>query len=118
MVIGLLLFSTGLYLLLNAIHVTNSFSMAYSLYRWHGYSLTSGMVMVPFMLGVGWIFFNPKSWGGYILAFGSLGALILGVITSSHFHLRPMTAFDLILIVVPMVGGIGLMLRSLKRQIA
>lgn len=115
MVFGLLLFSTGLYLLLNAIHVSNSFNLAYGLFHWRGYTMTSGMILVPFMFGVGWIFFNPKSWGGYILAFGSLGGLILGVITSSHFHLRPMTAFDLVLILVPMVGGIGLMLRSLKR---
>jgi uncharacterized protein len=51
---------------------------------------------------------------GWILLVGSLSALILGVISSIHFSIRTMTAFDLITILVLSIGGLGLFLRSLK----
>jgi len=112
---GILMMGSGLYLMLNSIHTTQSFTLSYGLYHWRGYTATTGMIMVPFMLGIGWLFFSPKAWGGWLLTIASLAAFILGVITSVHFRLRTMTAFDLILIIVLMVGGIGLMLRSLRR---
>jgi hypothetical protein len=41
-------------------------------------------------------------------------ALIFGVISSIHFRFSYMSAFDLIVILVLSVGGLGLFLRSLK----
>lgn len=112
--IGLIMMVAGGYLLLNAIMVTNHFSMGYSLYRVGGFSLTSGMVMVPFIFGVGLVFYNSRNILGWILAIGALVMLVFGVITSINFQLRHMSAFDLIVILVLLVGGIGLFLRSLK----
>ncbi len=37
-----------------------------------------------------------------------------GVISSVHFRLRHMTAFELISILVLLIGGLGLFLSSLK----
>ena len=112
--IGLAMMIGGGYLLLDAIQVTNHFSFGYSLYRVGGFSLTSGMVMIPFMFGVGMIFYDSKNWIGWILAGGALLALTFGVISSIQFRMRSMSAFDLIVILVLAVGGLGLFLRSLK----
>ena len=115
--IGLIMMCGGFYMLLNSITVTSSFNMGYRLYSFHslgGFSITSGTVMIPFIFGVGIIFYNARNILGWILALGSISALIFGVISSVRFSLRHMTTFDLIVILVLAVGGLGLFLRSLK----
>lgn len=114
--IGLIMMIAGGYMLLNAIMVTHHFSLGYSLYRVGGFSLTSGMVLVPFIFGVGMVFYNSRNILGWILAIGSLVMLVFGVISSINFQLRHMSAFDLIVILVLLVGGIGLFLRSLSAK--
>ena len=112
--IGMVMLCGGLYLLLNAIVVTSHFGIGMRLYGIGGYGVTSGMILIPFMFGVGLIFYNSKSLIGWFLSAGSLVALIFGVISSIHFTFRHMTAFDLITILVLTVGGLGLFMRSLK----
>lgn len=117
--IGLIMMCGGFYLLLNAITVTSGFGMGMRLYGFSAmggsYSVTSGMVMIPFMFGVGLIFYNGKNILGWILALGSITGLIFGVISSIRFSFRSMTSFDLIVILVLAIGGLGLFLRSLKK---
>ncbi|QIR16101.1 hypothetical protein [Shewanella aestuarii] len=112
--IGLIMMCGGFYMLLKAIKVTSSFGFSYSLYNVGGMNLTSGMIMIPFMFGVGLIFYNAKNILGWILTFGSLVGLIFGVISAINFRFSHMTAFDLIVILVLSVGGLGIFLRSLK----
>jgi len=116
--IGVIMMCGGFYLLLNAITVTSSFGMGMRLYGFSAmgsmYNVTSGMIMIPFMFGIGLIFYNGRNWLGWILALGSITALIFGVITSIRFSMRTMTSFDLIVILVLAIGGLGLFLRSLK----
>ncbi|MCL1141396.1 hypothetical protein [Shewanella gaetbuli] len=112
--IGLIMMCGGFYMLLKAIKVTSSFGFGYSLYHVGGMNLTSGMIMIPFMFGVGLIFYNSKNLLGWLLTIGSLVGLIFGVISSINFRFTHMSAFDLIVILVLSVGGLGLFLRSLK----
>jgi hypothetical protein len=116
--VGVLMMCGGFYLLLNAISVNASFGMHSHLYSASFFGsvvgVTSGMIMIPMIFGIGMIFFNSKNLLGWLLALGSLAALIFGVIASIQFQLRPMSAFDLIVILVLAVGGLGLFLRSLK----
>ena len=116
--LGLIMMCGGFYLLLSSISVTSNFGFSMSLYRfsmWGGlHSVTTGMVMIPFIFGVGFIFYNSKNIIGWVLAVGSLTALTFGVISSIQFRFQTMTAFELIVILVLAVGGLGLFLRSLK----
>ncbi len=113
-IIGLIMLCGGLYLLLNAMIVTSHFGFGMRLYSVGRYGVTSGMILIPFMFGIGIIFYNSKNLIGWLLAIGSITALIFGVISSLHFTFRSMTAFDLITILVLTVGGLGIFLRSLK----
>jgi hypothetical protein len=79
-----------------------------------GFGVNSGMVMIPFIVGVGIIFYNSKNMLGWLLTAGALTALIFGVISSIQFRFRPMSSFDLITIRVRCFGGLGMFLRSLK----
>ncbi|MDO6765953.1 hypothetical protein [Agarivorans sp. 1_MG-2023] len=115
--IGLVMMCGGFYMLLNAISVTSNFGMGSRLYHFSalgGFSVTSGTVMIPFIFGVGLIFYNSKNILGWVLSIGSLAALLFGVISSVRFSMRTMSSFDLIVILVLAVGGLGLFLRSLK----
>lgn len=116
--IGLAMMCAGFYLLFNAIQVSSSFGLGYGLYRMNafgqGFSITTGMVMLPFIIGIVMVFFDGKTKLGWLLTLGSLVALITGVISSIQFHFKAMSAFDLIVILVLAFGGLGLFLRSLK----
>ncbi|MBE3675256.1 hypothetical protein [Pseudoalteromonas distincta] len=115
--IGLIMMCGGFYMLLNAISVTSNFGLSsriYSVNALGGLGVTGGMVMIPFIFGVGLIFYNSKNILGWVLSLGSLTALIFGVISSVRFSMRTMTSFDLIVIIILAFGGLGLFLRSLK----
>lgn len=116
--IGLIMMCGGFYMLLNAIRVTSSFGFSARLYGvsafGNSFSITGGIIMIPFMFGIGFIFFNSKSIIGWILSLGSITALIFGVISSVRFSMKTMSAFELIVILVLSIGGLGLFLRSLK----
>ena len=104
----------GGYLLLNALRVLHGFGGG--LFAIGNFNVTGGMIMIPFIIGTGIIFYDASKWYGWALAAGSLLALIIGAIASVRFSFEGMTAFDLIVILVLFFGGIGLVLRSVKDQ--
>ena len=116
--LGLVMMCGGFYLLLNAISVSSSFGFSSRLYGMSAFGsnmgITSGMIMIPFMFGIGLVFFNSKNIIGWVLSLGSITALIFGVIASIRFSFRSMSAFELIVILILAIGGLGLFLRSLK----
>lgn len=111
--IGLVMMCSGFYMLLNAIVIRSRFGFGYNLYSVGGFSITSGMIMIPFIFGVGLIFYNSKNYLGWVLAGVSVISLIFGVIASVNFSFQRMSAFDLIVILVLAFGGLGLFLKSL-----
>lgn len=111
--VGLIMACGGFYLLLNSIVVRANFGLGYRVYSFGGYGITSGMIMIPFLFGVGMIFYDRRSSLGWLLTVGSLVALIFGVLASVQFRMRGMSAFDLMVILVLAFGGVGLLLRSL-----
>jgi len=112
--IGLIMMVGGAYLLLNGIVVRPNFGFGARVFGIGGVPITSGMILIPFMFGVGMIFYNARNWIGWILAAGSLVALVFGVIANMTLQLAGMSAFDLIVILILFVGGLGLFLRSLR----
>ena len=112
--IGLTMMISGGYLFLNAVRVNHSFSMGYAIYRFGNIGITTGMVLVPFIFGVGLVFYDSKNLLGWGLGIGSLIMLFFGIISSINFRLAPMSAFELLTIIVLTIGGAGLFLSSLK----
>ena len=112
--LGLAMMIAGGYLFLSSIRIVNNFSLGYSLYNIGSLSLTSGMVLVPFVFGIGLIFYDSNNFLGWLLAAGSLIMLLFGVIASINFRLASMSAFNLITILVLAVGGVGIFASSLQ----
>ena len=109
--LGTIMLSGGVYLFLQAVHV--QFGFNYPM-RFGNMTLTSGFIFIPFMFGVGMIFYNSRNLFGWLLTLGSMAALVFGVVSSTQMRLRTMTAFELMIILVLMVGGLGLFLSSLR----
>jgi uncharacterized protein len=105
-IIGLIMACAGFYMLLDNIVVSQGFGFGSALYR----------LLIPFMFGVGWIFYNARAPWGWILAGGALAAIVFGVIMSLSINIRAMSLLDLIIILVLMVGGLGIFARSLRKS--
>jgi hypothetical protein len=112
--LGILMMLGGGYLFLNNIQVSLGFGLGYQYFNAWGVGITSGIVLVPFLFGVGMIFYNASNILGWLLAIGSLAMLGFGVIAQTHFNLHNMSAFELLTILLMLVGGIGLFLSSLR----
>jgi hypothetical protein len=104
----------GFYLLLNGIVVSSSFGFGSRLFGIGGMGLTGGMILIPLLIGIGMVFYNARSYLGWLIAIASFGALVFGVISSVSLNLRTMTAFELIVILTLAFGGLGLFLNSLR----
>lgn len=111
---GLIMMCGGFYLLFNSILVNARFGFGYRVFSAGGYGITSGMIMIPFLFGVAMIFYNSKSFLGWVLSVGSLACLLFGVLASVNFSMRTMPAFDLIVMLVLAFGGLGLLLKSFQ----
>jgi hypothetical protein len=113
--IGLIMMIAGGYLFLNAIRITHHFHLRRAIYSFGGrFNLTSGMVLIPLIFGIGFIFYNYKNLLGWILSIASLIMLGFGVISSIQFRMQNMSAFELIMVLILMIGGIGLFLSSFR----
>ncbi|MEM6432003.1 MAG: hypothetical protein AAF708_22380 [Deinococcota bacterium] len=112
--IGLAMMIVGGYLLLNAIRVSHNFGLGSVLYRINGVGVTGGMVLIPFIAGVVIIFYDSRKIFGWILMIGAVASLIFGVISTIQFRLNSMSAFDLLLILILLFGGVGLFLGALN----
>jgi hypothetical protein len=117
-ILGFLMMCIGFYLLMQSIIVTRTFGLGMGLFHFGFFggpvTITSGMILIPLMFGIGMLFYNSRSVFGWALAIGSLAALVAGVMMNLEISIRTMTLFDLLTILVLFIGGIGLFLRSLR----
>jgi len=111
--VGFAMFAIGLYLFLSSIWVGGSF-WGGVLFGFGGFGLTTGMMLIPFIFGVGMIFYDSRSIAGWGLGGGSIVLILVGILRSLEFHLRPMSLWDLLLILVLTFGGVGLFASSLR----
>ena|SRR5258708_6517597 len=105
--LGLAMVVVGAYLLLTRVTVGSGGWMLW------GYS-AFGMSLLPLLIGVGWLFFDGRSLGGWILS--ALGALIIfaGIIANMHIYFSATSLFDTLVMLALLAGGLGLIARSLK----
>ncbi|HAI76088.1 MAG TPA: hypothetical protein DCM08_07530 [Microscillaceae bacterium] len=116
LLIGLIMTIAGGYLFLNSVYVFNFFNTYQTLMTVGRFNLTTGYVLIPFIFGIGLIFYDSSNFLGWLLAVGGLGLLFFGIITNLQFTLRTMSAFELILITTLLVGGIGLTLSGFRKN--
>ncbi len=112
-VVGSGLAAGGLYLLFSRVVVSAG--------MWHGYfgahygaGGSIGTVTVPFIAGVGLLFFDARSRLGWLMLAGSLVLLAVEVITSLQIHFMPTTLPTLLVMLGLIGGGLGMIARSFR----
>ena len=105
---GLALAIAGGYLILNNTRVTSHY------WGWWGPN-TFGLTLIPFIIGIGLLFFNGKSIAGWVLAGGGAVIIFIGIIANLEIYFNQTSLFNLILMLILFAGGLGLMARALKR---
>ena len=105
--VGLGMVAVGAYLLLTRVTVGSGGWLLW------GYS-AFGMSLLPLLIGIGWLFFDGRSIGGWILT--AIGALIIfaGIISNMHIYFAATSLFDTLVMLALLAGGIGVIARSLK----
>ncbi|MDP8923016.1 MAG: hypothetical protein M3O34_09105 [Chloroflexota bacterium] len=97
----------GGYLLLNQVVVTSHF------WRLFGYDLF-GFSLVPLLLGIALLFYNGRSVPGWLLVVGGSIIIVAGVLANLTIFFRPTSLFNTLLMFTLLVGGLGLVARSLR----
>lgn len=96
----------GGYLLINQVTVVGSY--------WNFYGQNSfGITLLPMLFGIGLLFWRGRSILGWILTIAGALFIFAGVIANLHIFFRPMSLFNTIVLLVLLVGGLGLIARSL-----
>ena len=106
---GFVLAVVGGWLLMNQVTVSSGAWMFW------GYD-AFGLSLLPFVIGVGMLFFNGKSVLGWLLLLAGLAIVLAGIIVNLHVYFRPTSLFNTLMILVLLFGGIGLIARSLRSQ--
>ncbi len=75
-----------------------------------------GLSLLPFILGVGMLFFDGRSVFGWLLVIAGLVIIFAGVIVNLRVYFLSTSLFNTLLMLVLLFGGIGLIARSLRSQ--
>lgn len=105
--IGIILLAAGLFLLTQQTDVT----MVWYTWRIGSINIASGLILIPFIIGIVMLFFNPKSLFGKILAIIGIVIIVATIIMSINIVFRRTTLYNLIIMICLMAAGAGLLLR-------
>lgn len=73
-----------------------------------------GLSLLPFILGVGLLFFNGRSIPGWILLVAGLAIVVAGVLMNLQIYFQPTSLFNTLMMFVLLAGGLGMLARSLR----
>ena len=110
--IGLVLLSVGLFWLSQSVMVTtNWFSWTIG-----GVRMTSGLTVIPLIVGVIWMFCSPKNVIAKVVS--ALGAILIvaAIIMSINFSFVRTSLFEFIIMILFIAAGSGLLLRTLFKR--
>jgi hypothetical protein len=95
------------YLITDQVMVTSGY------WRFGGYN-AFGLSLLPLLLGIGLLFFNGRSLVGWFLTGAGAVIIFVGILTHLEIYFRPTSLFNTLLMLALLVGGLGLVARSLR----
>ena len=106
-VIGEALACAGAYLLTSRVTVTTGF--------WNFWGQNSfGLTLIPLLVGIGMIFFNGRSFFGWMLVVVGTVIILAGIIANMNIYLQPTSLFNTLMMLALLAGGLGLVARSVR----
>src|SRR3954468_18957652 len=113
--LGFVMACAGGWLLTNQVVVSSGYFASGFMVPVINYHMNSfGLSLVPFIFGIGFLFFNGKSMVGWLLTIAGLVIIMAGILFSLHIYFQPTSLFNTLVMLVLLFGGLGLVIRSLK----
>jgi uncharacterized membrane protein HdeD (DUF308 family) len=66
------------------------------------------------LFGVGLLFWNGRSPIGWLLTIAGALFILAGVLANMHIYLQQTSLFNILVMLVLLVGGLGLIVRSMR----
>ena len=107
--VGIVLLAIGLYMLSQRVYVHHGWSVIH----FGSFSITSGIITIPLIIGVVWYFYNPKSLGPKILIILGVIFIVVSLLMNMRISIMRMTLFEYSLVFGFIASGWGLLLKSL-----
>jgi hypothetical protein len=105
---GIIMLVAGLYWFMTSVTVTTGF---YS-FRIGQFS-TGGLVVIPFIVGIIWMFASPDSLGAKLVTVLGLVIILASIIAATRFVFDRRNLYEYLLMLVFIFGGAALTLRIL-----
>ncbi|MBO4987994.1 MAG: hypothetical protein J6C63_04005 [Lachnospiraceae bacterium] len=109
---GLAMLVAGLYWLTTKVTVSSGFFGG--MFSFGGVSINSGLIVVPFIACIVWLFVNPDSTWAKICLGLSVILILAAIIMSTHLHMRSTTLYEYLLMLVFIFGGGALVLKVIS----
>ena len=104
--LGVVMAVGGGYLFLEKVTVRTGY---WSLFGYNAF----GLSMLPLLFGILLLFYNGKGILGWLLVVAGLAIIGFGILMSMDIFFQPTSLFQTLMILILLVGGIGLVARSL-----
>jgi hypothetical protein len=105
--LGFIMTCVGGYFISNQVTVMGSY--------WSFWGANSfGVTLIPLLFGVGILFFNGHSKTGWLLTAAGALFILAGVIANMHIYFQPTSLFNTLGMLILLVGGLGLVARSMR----
>ncbi len=105
--IGLVMAVVGGYLLTTQVTVTSGYWMLWGRNAF-------GLSLIPFIAGIGLLFWNGRSIFGWLLLVSGSAIILAGILGNLEIYFERTSLFNTLLMLVLLFGGIGLMARGVR----
>ena len=110
--LGIVLLAAGLFMLSKRVIVHTGWYM----WHWGSFSLSSGTIVIPLIIGIIWYFYNPKSIAAKVIMALSAIFIVLSIIMSVSINFVATSMFDYLIIIGMIAAGSGLLLKTHFRK--
>jgi hypothetical protein len=106
-IFGLGMVIAGGYLFLSRVTVMSGY---WTLWGYNAF----GVSLIPLLIGIGLLFFDGRSVFGWILTFGGVIVIMVGIIANLHVYFGPTSLTNTMIMLGLLAAGVGLVARSLR----
>lgn len=107
--LGVILLCVGIYLVCRNTYI----EAGWYLWRMGSMSISSGLSVIPVLVGIGMLFYNSKSFIAKLVLIVGIVILLISIIMSVHIRFRTVDLYTYILMFGSIFAGAGLLLRAL-----
>ena len=112
-VAGVVMLAVGLFILSQKVVVSSGWFGYGSSITFGGIRVNSGLIMVPFIIGIVWIFASGASFPSKLFTALSVILIVASIIMNTHIHMVTVSLYEWVIMLVLIFGGAGFVAKTL-----